>query len=130
MAIKSKSLHQMRKPKSAILRRAATIAKHYRIILKGVPGGYEGRGVEIAEAHGCGRTSTECVRNIRDAMVRIVAECLRKKQIPPISLSQAERTKRVRVYVTSYERLVLECKAVQSGMASVEEYIRSIALSK
>jgi hypothetical protein len=112
------------------LRRARMIAKNYRVILKGQSGNYEGHGVEIAEALGRGRTAAECFENTRNMMVSIVADYLGENKIPPISLSQAERTKRVRVYVTSEERLSLEAKAVQSGAAGISEYVRAVALSK
>jgi hypothetical protein len=121
--------HQPRKASPKILRQARAISKHYRIILKGRTGKYEGRGVEIAHVRGRGRTATECFKNTRDALAAVVVECLRRKQIPPVSWSQSERTKRVRIYVTSEERLILEEKARQFGAVNVEEYLRAVALT-
>jgi hypothetical protein len=129
MVVAPQISHRLRKVNPKILRQARAIAKHYRIILKGRLGEYEGRGVEIPHLRGHGHTVKECFKNTRDALAAVVVEYLQKKQIPPVSWSQAERTKRVRVYVTSEERALLETKARQCGAAGVEEYIRAVALA-
>jgi len=112
-----------------LLQRARTIVKHYQVIIKIAGDGFEGQGVEIPSISGRGRTVSACVRNTRSAMAARVLEFLRNDQLPPVSLSGAERTKRVTIRVNALEKLLLETKARQAGLRGVAEYVQAIARS-
>ena len=128
MAIKSKSPVRRGEPAQNRLRRARSIAKRYQVILTTENGEFAGRGVEIPNARGRGHIAQECVRNTQKAMAAVVVGYLRKNRLPPISLSQTERTHKVKIRITGVEHMLLEARAHQDGYAGVEEYLRATAL--
>ena len=55
------------------LARAKPIAARYRIVLWREDGEWYGEGIEEPGARGDGKTVTQCVRNVREALAAVVA---------------------------------------------------------
>ncbi len=114
----------------AILRRAEAIAARYRVILEPEEGvGYLGRGLELPNVMGDGATPNECVKNVREALVAVVAHLLERRKNPPAPSIEGRRTAQINVRLTEEEKLLLEEMARREGFRGVADYVRTKSLA-
>ena len=119
------------RPVSAkMLRRAEQFAARYRVILEPHDElGYVGRGVELPNALGDGKTPNQCVKSVRGAMVAIVGYLLEEGRIPPAPSSNQTRKAQINIRVTEEEKALLENAARSRGYRGVSDFIRSSSLA-
>ncbi|HVS73051.1 MAG TPA: hypothetical protein VHQ47_17485 [Phycisphaerae bacterium] len=67
----------------ALLRRARAIAASYQFVLWQEGGRWYGRGVELPNAMNDGKTPDQCIANVRDMFVSVIATMLEQGQNPP-----------------------------------------------
>ena len=65
------------------LRRANDTAQRYQIILTHEEGHWFGRGLELPQVFGDGKTANQCIENVREALAGAVAYLLEEGHRPP-----------------------------------------------
>ena len=113
----------------AILARARAIAQKYQFVLWREDGEWYGRGVELPDAMNDGKTPEECIANVRDTFVTVVAYLLEKGQSAPAPASEKLRTMQVNVRLAPEEKLVMEAAAKQRGFEGLSDFMRVAALT-
>jgi len=96
MSAKSKkSAEAIDRPFDAqMMAKAKKIAGQYQVILSFEDGHCYGRGLELPNIHGDGKTVNQCVENTREALTGCVAYLLEEGQRPPIPAREGTRTAR------------------------------------
>lgn len=93
-------------------------------------GEYYGRGVELPNSFGDGKSIEQCAKDTRDSFIATVASMLQDGFTPPAPAAEGKRDQQINIRLSSEEKLLLETKARQSGAAGISEYIRAVALAK
>ena len=88
----------------AVLAKAKKIAGQYEVILACEDGHWYGRGLELPNIHGDGKTVQQCVENTREAFVGWVAYLLEEGQRPPTPAREGARTAQVNIRMTAEEK--------------------------
>jgi predicted RNase H-like HicB family nuclease len=111
------------------LRRAREIANSYQIIITPEDGEYFGRGLEMPNVMGDGRTPDACAAATREGLTVAVAYLLENGEAPPPPASEGKRSEQVNVRLTSEEKVMLEEAARRRGFRGLSDFIRSISLA-
>jgi predicted RNase H-like HicB family nuclease len=111
-----------------IFRRARRIAEKYQVILQFEDGEWYGRGLELPNAFGDGKTPDACVKMTREAFAAVVATMIEDGHKPPLPASDALRDQQVNVRLTTEEKARLEESSQQAGFRGVSDYVRFRAL--
>ncbi|MCK5114810.1 MAG: type II toxin-antitoxin system HicB family antitoxin [Phycisphaerae bacterium] len=105
------------------------MASQYQIILDPEDGCWYGRGLELPNVFGQGRTEHQCVISTREALTVAVATMLEAGQTPPAPAKQGARTMQVNIRLTPEEKVLLEASAKSKGFRGISDLMRAAALS-
>ena len=107
------------------------MAEAYKIVIEPEPElGFMGRSVEMPHVWGDGRTPTECVKSVREALIAVVATMLEMGERPPAPASEAKRQVQLNIRLTDEEKLLLEEAARRDGFRGLSDFVRAAALAK
>jgi predicted RNase H-like HicB family nuclease len=127
MSNKSK---KMNKPfNKDILATAKKIARKYEVIMSFENGEWYGRGLEMPNVFGDGKTPDECVRNTQDGLISAVAHLLERGDVVPAPASEHRRTEQVNIRLTVEEKVILGASAKSKGFQGLADFIRTKALT-
>ncbi|HLA86038.1 MAG TPA: hypothetical protein VJL29_14700 [Thermoguttaceae bacterium] len=112
----------------AILATAKKIAEQYQVILAFENDHWYGRGLELPNIHGDGKTVNQCVQDTREAFVGWVAYVLEQGQRPPTPAREGTRTAQVNVRLTAEEKTLLEATAKRKGFSGLSDFVRAAAM--
>ena len=131
MSVKSKSSDKvLSKPFTReVITKAKTLACQYQIILDPEDGEWYGRGLELPNVFGQGRTEHQCVTNTREALTAAVATMIETGQTPPAPAKQGARTMQVNIRLTAEEKALLEASAKSKGFRGISDLMRAAALA-
>ncbi|MCE9604519.1 MAG: type II toxin-antitoxin system HicB family antitoxin [Planctomycetia bacterium] len=107
---------------------AKRYADSYQIILQFEDGEWYGRGLELPQVFGDGKTPEACVENTREALEGAVAFLLEQGQRPPAAATTGQRTEQVNVRLTAEEKVLLEASAKRKGFSGLSEFVRAAAI--
>jgi predicted RNase H-like HicB family nuclease len=110
-------------------RKAKEIATQYQVILSFEDGHWYGRGLELPNIHGDGKTVSQCVENTREALAGCVAYLLKEGRRPPTPAREGTRTAQVNVRLTAEEKALLESTAKRKGYSGLSDFIRAAAIN-
>ena len=110
------------------LAKARKVADQYQVILAFEDGHWYGRGLELPNIHGDGKTVNRCVENTREALAGCVAYLLEEGQRPPSPAREGTRTAQVNVRLTAEEKALLESTAKRKGYSGLSDFIRAAAI--
>jgi predicted RNase H-like HicB family nuclease len=113
---------------AATMAKAKKIAERYQVILTCEEGHWYGRGLELPNIHGDGRTVGQCVENTREALAGWVAYLLEEGQRPPAAAQEGTRTMQVNVRLTAEEKALLESTAKRKGFSGLSDFVRAAAI--
>jgi len=108
--------------------KAVKVAEQYQVILAFEDGHWYGRGLELPNIHGDGKTVGQCVENTREAFAGWVAYLLEEGQRPPTPAREGTRTAQVNVRLTSEEKVLLEATAKRKGFSGLSDFVRAAAM--
>jgi predicted RNase H-like HicB family nuclease len=108
--------------------KAMIIAERYQVILAFEDGRWYGRGLELPNIHGDGKTVNQCVENTREAFAGWVAYMMEEGQRPPTPAREGTRTAQVNVRLTSEEKVLLEATAKRKGFSGLSDFVRAAAI--
>lgn len=130
MSAKSKSsVKAIDRPFDAhTMAKAVKIVEQYQVILAFEDGHWYGRGLELPNIHGDGKTVNQCVKNTREAFAGWVACLLEEGQRPPTPAGEGTRTAQVNVRLTAEEKLLLEATAKRKGFSGLSDFVRAAAI--
>jgi len=112
-----------------VLTPAKKIAEKYEIILSFDNGEWYGRGLEMPNVFGDGKTPDECVKNTRKGLISAVAHLLEQGEIIPAPASANKRTEQVNIRLTPEEKAIFGASARANGFNSLADFIRAKAMS-
>jgi predicted RNase H-like HicB family nuclease len=127
MSNKSKKLNKVFDSK--ILASANKIAEKYEVILAFEDGEYFGRGLEMPNVFGDGKTPDECMKNTKEALSSAIAHLLEKGESIPAPASEGKRTEQVNIRLTVEEKTILGATAKSKGFQGLADFIRAKVLS-
>jgi predicted RNase H-like HicB family nuclease len=113
---------------AGVMAKAKAIAQQYQVILACEKGHWYGRGLELPNVHGDGKTVSQCVENTREAFCGCVAYLLEEGQHPPTPAHEGTRTMQVNVRLTAEEKALLEVTAKRKGFSGLSDYVRAAAM--
>jgi predicted RNase H-like HicB family nuclease len=130
MSVKSKkSAKAIDRPFDArTMAKAAKIASQYQVIVAFEDGCWYGRGLELPNIHGDGKSVNQCVENTREAFAGWVAYLLEEGQRPPTPAREGTRTAQVNVRLTAEEKVLLEATAKRKGFSGLSDFVRAAAM--
>jgi predicted RNase H-like HicB family nuclease len=130
MSVKSKkSAKAIDRPIDAgVMAKAKAIAQEYQVILACEEGYWYGRGLELPNIHGDGKTVGQCVENTREAFCGWVAYLIKEGQRPPSPAREGTRTMQVNVRLTAEEKVLLEATAKRKGFSGLSDFVRAAAM--
>jgi predicted RNase H-like HicB family nuclease len=109
--------------------KAKKIAERYQVILTCEEGQHwYGRGLELPNIHGDGRTVGQCVENTREALAGWVAYLLEEGHRPPAAAQEGTRTMQVNVRLSAEEKALLETSAKRKGFSGLSDFVRAAAI--
>jgi predicted RNase H-like HicB family nuclease len=108
--------------------KAQEIVQQYEVILAFEDGHWYGRGLELPNIHGDGKTAGQCVENTREAFAGWVAYLIEEGQRPPTPAREGTRTMQVNVRLTAEEKALLEVTAKRKGFSGLSDYVRAAAI--
>lgn len=131
MSVKSKSSDKvLDKPFARkVITKARVLARQYQIILDPEDGEWYGRGLELPNVFGQGRTEHQCVINTREALTAAVATMIEVGQTPPAPAKQGMRTMQINIRLTPEEKVLLEASAKSKGFRGISDLMRAAALA-
>lgn len=107
---------------------AKRLAAAYQIILQFEDGEWYGRGLELPNVFGDGKTPEACVDDTREALAGAVALLLEQGQRPPAPATTGQRTEQVNVRLTAEEKVLLEASAKRKGFTGLSDFVRAAAI--
>jgi predicted RNase H-like HicB family nuclease len=129
MSGKSKKSAVLNKPfKAKVLAEAAEIARHYQVIMHCEEGTWFGRGLEMPQVFGDGKSVGRCMENTREALIGAVALMLECGEKPPAPAQIGQRTKQVNIRLTDEEFALLKITARNKGFSGLSDFLRAAAL--
>jgi predicted RNase H-like HicB family nuclease len=111
-----------------VMAKAVRIAQQYQVILAYDAGHWYGRGLELPNIHGDGKTVDRCVANTREAFAGWVAYLLEEGQRPPAPARDGTRTAQVNVRLSCEEKVLLEATAKRKGFSGLSDFVRAAAM--
>ena len=111
-----------------VLKEARKIADGYQVILHCEQRHWYGRGLELPNVFGDGKTLNECMKDTREALCGAVALMLEQGQRPPAPSRAGTRTMQVNVRLTAAEKALLESTAKRKGYSGLSDFIRAAAI--
>jgi predicted RNase H-like HicB family nuclease len=111
-----------------VLKRARRIAEQYQVIVNCEEGHWYGRGLEMPNVFGDGKTVNQCVEDTRDALCGAVAVVLEQGRRFPAPARGGNRTTQVNVRLTAEEKILLESTAKRKGFSGLSDFIRAAAI--
>jgi predicted RNase H-like HicB family nuclease len=108
--------------------KAKKIAHEYQVILACEEGHWYGRGLELPNIHGDGKTVAQCVENTREAFCGWVAYLIEEGQRPPTPAREGTRTMQINVRLTAEEKALLEVTAKRKGFSGLSDFVRAAAM--
>lgn len=111
-----------------VLAKAKRAAAQYQVIVSFEDGQWFGRGLELPNVCGDGKTVSRCVENTREALTGAVAYLLEAGQKPPAPARVGMRTTQVNVRLTAEEKLLLEAASRRKGFSGLSDFIRAVAI--
>ena len=108
---------------------AIEIVDSYQIILESEDGEFYGRGLEMPNVYGEGKTANACVKNTRDALFAAVATMIEMNETPPLPAHDNARTEQVNIRLSMIEKDVLKALAKSHGFRGLGDFIRTRALA-
>jgi predicted RNase H-like HicB family nuclease len=127
MSNKSKKLN---KPFNRnVLVTAKKVAEKYGVILSFENGEWYGRGLEMPNVFGDGKTPDECVENTKNGLISAVAHLLEQGEVIPAPASERKRTEQVNIRLTPEEKVILGASAKSKGFQGLADFIRAKALT-
>jgi predicted RNase H-like HicB family nuclease len=134
MSNKSKNYEEQLDPARpfdpAILKRAREIAAEYEVVLWFEDGEWFGRGLELTQTFGDGKTPGACIASVREGLILTVATMLEDGEQPPAPARTGQRTEQVNVRLTVTEKARLENRSRAGGFRGISDYVRAAALEK
>lgn len=127
MSNKSKKLSRAFDAK--VLADAKKIAEKYEIIVAFEDGEWYGRGLELSNVFGDGKTPDECIQNTRKGLISVVAYLLEQGEVVPSPASEGKRTEQVNVRLTKEERTILSASAKSQGFHGLADFLRAKAFA-
>jgi predicted RNase H-like HicB family nuclease len=115
--------------KQEILALADEIVDKYQIVLDFEDGEFYGRGLEMPNVYGEGKTANTCVKNTREALSAAVATMIERDETPPLPASDNARSEQVNIRLTIIEKDVLKALAKAHGFRGLGDFIRTRALA-
>jgi len=115
--------------KKEILALANEIVDKYQIVLDFEDGEFYGRGLEMPNVYGEGKTANTCVNNTREALSAAVATMIERDETPPLPASDNARSEQVNIRLTIIEKDVLKALAKSHGFRGLGDFIRTRALA-
>ena len=116
---------------AALLKRAAGIARRYRLVLEPDETlGYVGCAVELPTVFADGKSPDECVRATYHALTVAVAVMLEEGKTPPVAAAEGRRDVQVNVRLTPQEKLLLQDVAKRMGFKGLADFVRMVALER
>ena len=116
MLSKLKKLNKAFDPK--ILGTARKIAEKYEVILSFENNEWYGRGLEMPNVFGDGKTPNECIENTKEGLVSAIAHLLELGETVPSPANEGKRTEQVNIRLTVEERTIL-CASAKSSARRV-----------
>ena len=113
---------------AGVMAKAKAIAQEYQVILACEEGHWYGRGLELPNIHGDGKTVSQCVENTREAFCGWVAYLIEEGQRPPTPAREGTRTMQVNVRLTAEEKALLEVTAKRKGFSGLSDFVRAAAM--
>ena len=111
-----------------VAKRAEKIAERYQVILSCEEGHWYGRGLEMPNVFGDGKTVNECMKDTREALCGAVALMVEQGQRAPAPSRMGRRTAQVNVRLTAEEKALLESTAQRKGYSGLSDFIRAAAI--
>jgi predicted RNase H-like HicB family nuclease len=108
---------------------AHEISDNYQIILDNEDGEFYGRGLEMPNVYGEGKTANACVKDTREALFAAVATMIEMNETPPLPAHDNARTEQVNIRLSLIEKDVLKALAKSHGFRGLGDFIRTRALS-
>lgn len=127
MSNKSKKLSKEFDTK--VLADAKKIAEKYEIIMASENGEWFGRGLEMPNVFGDGKTPDECIQNTKEGLISAVAYLLEQGEVVPSPASEGKRTEQVNVRLTKEERIILNASAKSQGFHGLADFLRAKAFT-
>lgn len=112
-----------------VLATAKKVAEKYEVIVVLKGGEWYGRGLEMPNVFGDGKTPNECLKNTREGLIATVAHLLERGEVIPAPASEGKRSEQVNVRLTSEEKVILTASAKARGFQGLADFIRAKALS-
>jgi len=112
-----------------VITKAKVLACQYQIILDPEDGVWYGRGLELPNVFGGGRTEHQCVTNTREALTAAIATMTEAGQTPPAPAKQGVRSMQVNIRLTPEEKVLLEASAKSKGFRGISDLMRAAALA-
>ena len=112
----------------ALLAKAKKIAGRCPVPLACEDGHWYGRGLELPNLHGDGKTVGQCVENTREAFAGWVAYLLEEGQRPPTPAREGTRNAQVNIRMTAEEKALLETTAKRKGFTGLSDFIRAATM--
>ncbi len=128
MSSKSKNLKVDRPFDPALFKKAESIANEYQIVVWKEDGEFYGRGLEMPNVFGDGKTVQAAVKDCRSALTATVATLLELGEHPPAPAMEQTRNVQVNIRMNAAEREIVTQKAKQKGFRSISDYMRSVAV--
>ena len=135
MSVKSKTspkrkLDPRRPFDPAVLDRAGRLAAQYKLVIWFEDGEWYGRGLEVPDAMNDGRTSDECILNVRDILTTHIAAMIERGETPPAPSIEQVRSEQVNIRLTPEEKLAMEIAAQRQGFRGLSDYVRAAGVAK
>jgi predicted RNase H-like HicB family nuclease len=111
-----------------VLKQAQRIAEQYQVILSCEEGHWYGRGLEMPNVFGDGKTVNQCLKDTREALCGAVALMLEQGQRPSAPARIGTRTAQINVRLTAEEKALLESTAKRKGYSGLSDFIRAAAI--
>ena len=126
----SNKLKKLNKPfNKTVLATAKKIAEKYEVIISSEKGEWYGRGLEMPNVFGDGKTPDECVTNTREGLISAVAHLLEQGEVIPAPASKGKRSEQVNIRLTAEEKVILGASAKSKGFQGLADFIRAKALT-
>ncbi len=112
----------------AVLAEARKLVGQYQVVLSCEDGHWYGRGLELSNVLGDGKTADAAVVDTRKALVAVVATMIEEGERPPAPAQSGRRTEQVNVRLSADEKLLLETVAKRKGYSGMSDFIRAVAV--
>lgn len=129
MCAKSRKSAELKKPiDRRTLADAREVAARYQVILAEEDTEWTGRGLELPNVFGAGKTPEACIRDTREAFTLAVAYLLEQGRQPPAAAREGNRSMQVNVRLTPEEKALLESAARRKGYQGMSDFMRAAAI--